>query len=116
MAIIEPDGIGDSADGSFLVSWQDADGDDNASISLSYSLDSSCADATVFAAGISEDDANDSWLWNTSIVPEGEYWIRGDIEDSANPRVSVCSSGSVVRIPSPIFSDGFESGNTSAWQ
>jgi predicted secreted protein len=83
IVIVEPDGVDDSARFEFLVTWIDADFDNDASISLFYDSDSYGYDGILIEDGISEDKHGNSGLhiWNISMVPEGDYFIYGIIDD-----------------------------------
>ena len=118
ISLIEPDGVGDEADGSFTIAWIDSDSDDDATITLSFSQDSGCSAPMLITSGISEDSATDSFSWDTSDVPEGHYWISASITDDGGLSDSDCSGPvTVVHPPDPneIFSDGFESGDVTQW-
>jgi hypothetical protein len=84
------------ADLSAPILWIDDDPDDDALIALAYSSDPTCANGALIASGISEDDEHDQYLWNTSSIPEGQYYIRALITDGINQIVSVCSRWSVI--------------------
>ena len=47
ITIIEPDGIGDTADSSFTITWTDDDPEENASISLYYDIDNTGQDGVL---------------------------------------------------------------------
>jgi predicted secreted protein len=83
IVIVEPDGVDDSARFEFLLTWIDADSDNDASISLFYDSDSQGYDGILIEDGISEDEHGNSGLhiWNISMVPEGDYFIYGIIDD-----------------------------------
>jgi hypothetical protein len=118
IAITKPDGVSDTADQSYLIRWVDSDPDNNATISLLYSINSSCSSPTLIITNIPEDDSANSYSWNTSSIAAGTYYILATISDSVNTPVSSCSSGPVVvghPVASGLFSDGFETGDTSRW-
>jgi hypothetical protein len=81
--VVEPDGVDDSARFEFLVTWIDADSDNDASISLFYDSDSFGYDGISIEDGISEDEHGNSGLykWNISLIPEGDYFIYAIIDD-----------------------------------
>lgn len=113
--VTQPDGVGDLADQVFIIEWIDDDIDSDASIALSYSATAQCTDPAAIVSDLSEDSVTDSYTWNTSGLPNGEYWVLGSITDGTSPATS-CSAGPVTVAHSPeIFADGFESGDTSAW-
>lgn len=95
-SFVEPDGLGDAADGSFLVTWSDSDPDSNAVITLSYSSSATCAAPTVIASAIPEDDPANSYTWNTAALSEGTYYLHASINDGIAPAVSRCSGSGVV--------------------
>jgi Big-like domain-containing protein/FG-GAP repeat protein/K319-like protein len=99
ISIIEPDGVGDVADTGFTIRWNDADPDNNASISLYYDTNSSGADGTLIVSGLSEDPdsaSDDSHVWNTVGLPDSSYYIYAVIDDGVHDPVVSYSSGAVT--------------------
>jgi len=88
ITITEPGGEIDAADQSFTVTWTDNDIEDNAAITLYYDTDNQGADGTLIASGISEDDDTDSYSWDTSKIPAGDYYIYAVIDDGTNDTVT----------------------------
>lgn len=84
--IVEPDGENDYADTEYLIAWTDSDTDDDATISLYYDSNDSGFDGILIADGLSEDENGNSgmYLWNTTQIPEGEYWIYANISDGTS--------------------------------
>jgi len=78
-----------------LVTWIDFDDDDNASIALYYDRDRQGANGTLITGGISEDDSNNSYLWKTTGVPTGDYYIYALITDGGHLPVVNYSIGKV---------------------
>ncbi|MCP3912393.1 MAG: hypothetical protein GY713_15725 [Actinomycetia bacterium] len=95
VTVLEPDGTGDLADGSFTVMWTDADSNDDAAIDLFYDTDSSGEDGTAIASGLAEDPdgAGDRHLWDTSLVADGDVFVYAVIDDGVNPPVVDYSAG-----------------------
>jgi hypothetical protein len=85
-----------TVDLSAVILWMDDDADDNAAVSLGYSIDPSCGGVISIASGISEDDEQDQYVWNTSAIPEGRYYILVTITDGVNQVVNDCSRWSVT--------------------
>ncbi len=108
-----------TADQSFVIAWNDSDPDNNATITLSYSLHSDCSSPVQITGNISEDDPANTYTWNTSALSAGSYYILATISDGVNPTVSSCSSGPVsvshATSQGQIFKDGFEVGNFTMW-
>ncbi|UCG69340.1 MAG: FG-GAP repeat protein, partial [Thermoplasmata archaeon] len=75
----------DDADENFTIIWNDKDNEDNATISLFYDTDNSGNDGTLIASGIGEDDELDMYIWNTSDMPEGNFYLYAEINDGINP-------------------------------
>ncbi len=96
ITVTEPDGAGDTVDPSFLIQWTDADPDDDAAISLFYDDDASGEDGTLIISGISEDDPADQFTWDTTVIPDGDYFIYAVIDDGTNPTVVDYSDGPVT--------------------
>jgi hypothetical protein len=84
MQILSPSGNNEISIGSYMISWTDEDPDDDAVISLMYSPHITAPIGTTIADNISEDDENDFYAWDTSLVPEGIYWIQAEITDVTN--------------------------------
>jgi hypothetical protein len=80
-----------------MISWIDSDDDSDAQISLYYDSDSHGYDGTLIAQGISEDQYGDSgaYIWDTSLLVEGEYYIYAEISDGEN-NARDYSSGAVA--------------------
>ena len=82
IAVIEPVGYQSAEDGFTKISWSDIDSDHDASISLYYDNDNAGADGTLIVSGLSEDPdgAADEYLWDTSQLPYGMYYIYAVID------------------------------------
>lgn len=94
IAMVEPDGVNDIADTFYYIRWIDGDSDDNATIKLYY--DTNAIDGGERFIGIvpqGEDGINNYYLWNTSNVSKGEYFVKAEIVDSVNQIYSAYSSG-----------------------
>ena len=95
ITITQPDGVGDTADTSYSIQWTDSDPDDNATITLYYDTNDSGYDGTLITSDISEDSSTNSYLWDTSSVPNGSYYIYAAIDDGTNPVIYDYSFGPV---------------------
>ena len=102
LTITEPDGTGDSADQTYTISWQDADPDSDAKISLYYDTNNTGKDGTLIVENLSEDAEKDTYKWATTAVPAGDYYIYGVIKDGVNPAVTAYSSGKVQVNHAPV--------------
>lgn len=71
--LVEPDGIADTADTTFLIRWVARDADDDAEIALYYDTDGAGNDGTLIVDGLVEVDGPDSYSWDVSAIPNGEY-------------------------------------------
>ncbi len=93
--VVEPDGMNDTAQGSYIITWTDEDLDDNATISIYYDTDDSGENGTLIASGLAEDldGAGDQYTWDISGLPEGNYYIYAVIDDGVNPPVVDYSDG-----------------------
>jgi hypothetical protein len=84
LEIIEPDGLDDLANNSYTIQWIDEDIDDDAVIVLFYDTDNTGLDGTYIVDKLSEDGELDRYVWNTTEIPEGDYYIYGVIYDYQN--------------------------------
>lgn len=98
ISLIEPDGNEDKAHKSFTIQWTDRDYDSDATIALFYDINNSGADGTLITAGISEnpDGQYDQYVWDTTNIPAGAYYVYAVIEDGVNDPVVAYSDGAVI--------------------
>lgn len=98
ITVLTPPAHGALADNNYLIQWTDDDPDSNASISLYYDTTNSGLMGTLIVSGLEEDPdgIDDSYTWNTSGVPEGDYYIYAVINDGHSTAYSY--SKGVVRI------------------
>jgi len=66
-----------------MIAWQDIDSNSNANISLFYDIDNTGFDGSLITSGIEEDSKGngDHFLWDTSMLLEGNYYIYAVISD-----------------------------------
>ncbi len=101
-----------------LISWQDEDVDDNALISIAYDVDDDPLNEEGHQWIVSDieedpDESHDTYLWDTTLVPEGVYFIWAVISDGVNEKAYSTAPGQVdLRIeqqptdtPEPIFTE-----------
>jgi len=81
----------------YLLTWVDADANDNASISLYYETNQFQTNGILITSGISEDSAVDSFSWNVSALPQATYYVYAVITDSSDTNYSY-ASGSVIKV------------------
>ncbi|HOP46388.1 MAG TPA: IPTL-CTERM sorting domain-containing protein [Desulfobacteraceae bacterium] len=86
------------ANRSFTIKWTDADADDDADISIFYDSDGSGEDGTLIVAGLHEDpdSQGDEYIWDTSVLPEGTYYIYAVIDDGMHDPVVKYSDGTIT--------------------
>ncbi len=97
--ILEPDGIqDDDIDKAFVIKWDDTDPDDNAVIKLYYSpLKEYFSGQFVEGAwDIPEDNEDDYFIWVTSEIPNGDYYIYALITDNRNDIGKSMSKGPIT--------------------
>ncbi|MBD3414366.1 MAG: hypothetical protein GF421_08055 [Candidatus Aminicenantes bacterium] len=85
-----------SADNSFEIEWDLSDEDGSSNVSLYYDTDQTGFDGTLIASDLSCSTGADSYVWNTSGVSEGTYWIYAISDDGENQ--NQCYSGGPVNI------------------
>ena len=95
ITMVEPDGVGDTADISYTITWTDSDPDDNADISLYYDTNNDGTGGVLIIGTLTE-DAADSYAWDTSGITSGHYYVYGIIDDGTNPAVTSVSTGTVT--------------------
>jgi hypothetical protein len=100
ISILEPDGVQDKADKFYVIKWSDDDPDDNAIIKLYYTpvQDYSKGQYVEGAHSIQEDDdkADDFYLWDTTEIAEGKYYIYALITDNKNSISKAISKGPIT--------------------
>ncbi len=99
LTLIEPNGVEDRVHNRFTIQWTDADAEQNAAISLYYDSDGSGADGILIVNGLTEDPdglGNDTYVWDTSNMPEGAYYVYAVIDDGFNAPVAVYSPGVLI--------------------
>ncbi len=83
----EPNGsIYDLIDESYIIKWSDSDPDDNATISLFYDNNQNPTDGynKIVIVPYGEDSEIDNYIWDTSQVKNGSYYIVAVISDPVN--------------------------------
>ncbi len=108
IAILTPPAGGATADLSYLVTWVDDDPDDNALIYIFYDDDSLGYNGTILPGGngIEENSPGDSLRWNTTNIPNGDYWIWARIADPYTSNQTY-SAGPVMVEHSAVPPDNF---------
>jgi hypothetical protein len=101
--VTQPDGLFDNADTTYTITWTDSDPDSDASISLYYDTDGVGFNGTLITSGISEDNATNSYDWDTSSIAKGNYYVYATITDNIASPVSDYSTGVVAisHLPKP---------------
>ena len=90
ISVVEPDGLDDFANESYAIQWTDRDPDSDATISLFYDINDAGEDGVLIEAGIDEtpDGPDDFYLWDTSEIPDGTYYVYAIIDDGEHSPVS----------------------------
>jgi hypothetical protein len=105
--LIEPDGVGDTANFSYTIRWTDSDCDDDAVISLYYDDDPNGEEGIPIVTGIHE-DLDGQWgyfTWNTSLIPAGQYYVYLVIQDSTHEPVVVHGGAVTVDHSLPVLKE-----------
>ena len=101
ITILQPDGVSDTANGTYNITWTDSDPDDDAKINLYLDTNTNPADQTLkpvpgCPANISEDDPADNCNFTSRYVPNGNYYIYACINDFRLVPLCNYSSGTVT--------------------
>ncbi len=73
-----------TANQSATIVWRSADADGAPTVSLYYDSANTGYSGTLIASGIPSPSGQVSYVWNTSAVPQGKYWLYGVISDGIN--------------------------------
>ena len=84
-----------SADSSYTITWTAEDDNNQASISLYYDTDNNGNDGTLITDNLIQ-GTNTSYLWDTSELPEGDYYVYAKIDDGTNSAVYAYGSGKIT--------------------
>ena len=85
------------------ITWSDDNPEHNGQIALYYNTNNNNIDGTLITSNISEDDETDSYTFNSSNVPVGEYYVYALMSDD-DGKVSAFSPNTFVKlgdIPAP---------------
>jgi hypothetical protein len=94
--VTEPDGINDNANASFTITWTDKAPENDALISIYYDTNNSGEDGTLIVSNLSSEEETNRYTWDTSALPEGDYYIYAVIDDGVHAPVINLSSGVVT--------------------
>jgi hypothetical protein len=83
----------EAGSGSYTIHWTADDPDDEAVVSLYYDRDDTGRDGRLIAHCLSE--GGGSYVWDTSEVGSGTYYVYGRIDDGKNLAVVSYSAGTV---------------------
>ena len=78
------------------IAWTDAASTDTAKIALYYDDDDSGLDGTLIASRLDALSSINSYSWNTTTVPSGQYYVYAKIEDGTNIPEFSYSTGAVT--------------------
>jgi hypothetical protein len=95
ITITSPDGINNISSSAYTITWQALDIDDDAAISLYYDNDSQGFDGIQIISGLSE-DTDTSYIWDTSQLARGLYYIYAQITDNKNEPFTAYSKGPII--------------------
>jgi hypothetical protein len=99
ITLLEPDGVGDTADSVFNIRWVDSDADSNASITLRYDSDCNFGGEVLIDLvpwGEDPDGIWDAYPWNLDAIPEGQYYVKATIDDGINTPVYSTPGGETL--------------------
>ena len=103
---------------SILIRWQDSDPDSDAVITLYYDTDSFNEDGTVIIGEIREDPENESdmYLWDTTALEDGTYYIYGTITDGMSGHTSYAPGAVTIDRTPPTATASPPGGSFSQWE
>jgi len=93
ITITSPSAAEEPGSGSYTIHWTASDPDDEAVISLYYDRDGAGRDGRLIAHCLSEGAG--SYVWDTSEVGSGTYYVYGRSDDGRNLAVVSYSTGTV---------------------
>ena len=93
MTITSPSAAEEPGSESYTIRWTANDADDEAVVSLYYDRDGTGRDGWLIAHCLSE--GGGSYVWDTSEVGSGTYYVYGRIDDGRNLVVVSYSTGTV---------------------
>ncbi|MGA9348054.1 MAG: hypothetical protein WBW48_04525 [Anaerolineae bacterium] len=93
ITITSPSTSEEPGSGSYTIRWTADDPDDEAVVSLYYDRDGTGRDGRLIAHCLSEGEG--SYVWDTSEVGSGIYYVYGRIDDGKNLAVVSYSAGTV---------------------
>jgi hypothetical protein len=96
IVVTEPDGVNDKADTAFTLTWIDQSPSGEALISLYYDTNNSGEDGTLIVSNIAAAEETNHYIWDTSVLPDGDYYIYAVIDDGVHAPVIDLSSGTVT--------------------
>ena len=96
-----------------ILSWEDEDIDDNAKISIAYDIDDDPTNDFGYqwiVVGLDEDpdETQDEYEWDTTLIPEGTYFIWAVIVDGVNENVYSVAEGQIIIQPSLDYDNTLE--------
>ena len=116
--VVEPDGIGDTADQAFAIFWKGTYSAQYA-VSLYYDVDNTGFDGVLIAdslTGIGDGATNNEYIWDTSGTPAGVYYIYAVADDGQGQSVKAYSTFPLVisHAAPPLTLNQFEIDNAAA--
>jgi hypothetical protein len=128
LTVDEPDGTGDTVTvgQTYNIQYDLSDPDDVVTAAFYYDTDGSGLDGTAISGACASgaEGTNVTCSWDTAGMTPGSYYVYGITNDGTNPAVSDYSPGQITitsggpgfcPAPNLVFSDGFESGDLTAW-
>jgi hypothetical protein len=96
IVVTEPDGINDKANTAFTITWTDKSPLGEALISFYYDTNNSGEDGTLIVSNLSSEEETNRYTWDTSALPESDYYIYAVIDDGVHAQVINYSEGVVT--------------------
>lgn len=91
----------DTAEANVIIAYDAFDPDSDAQIALYFDTDRGGYDGVLITEGLAEADGPGSFVWDTSAIAAGDYYLYGTVVDAQNPPVFSAYSLGRVHVADP---------------